>query len=283
MGLSSSKTVQSNDPWGPAQPYIIKGMQQTQRVFDSQQGDLEKYAKMQRDTYGKFAPGAEQGITGAQGLVNNTIAGKYLNGNPYLERQLALTRADTTNAVNGQYESAGRYGSGMHAGILAKAIADSENGARYANYANERQNQIGAVGQAQGLMGGSQSLLNNAADLPWVGVGAMNGNIRQASNGYGTTTSTSNPSFGQMLLGAASGGLNAYLSNPNTNVSDRRAKMNIELVEAGPLNLYEWDYLPEIGIEGRFRGVMADEVPAWMLGPTINGFQTVYYTPERVG
>jgi hypothetical protein len=60
-------------------------------------------------------------------------------------------------------------------------------------------------------MQGSQSLLNNAAELPWIGVQAANGAVRQASSGYGTSTSTQSPGLGQMLLGAASGGLQAYL------------------------------------------------------------------------
>jgi hypothetical protein len=216
MGLSKSKTktVQSNDPWGPAQPYILKGLQQSSQVFDQQQPNLNKYSGMSFDTYGRLAPGAEQGITGAQGVVNSTLAGDNLNGNPYLEKALELTRADTTNAVNSQYEGAGRYGSGMHAKILAKTIADAENQARYANYAQERQNQLNAVGQASGLMAGSQSLLNNAAELPWIGVGALNGNVRQASNGYGTQTSTTtqNQPLGSILGGLLGAGLSGWAS-----------------------------------------------------------------------
>lgn len=211
MGLSKSKSKSTNEPWKAAQPFILKGLEQSGKVFDQQQPDLNKYGEMQRDTYGRLAPGAEQGIIGAQGVVNSTLAGDNLNGNPYLEQMLAATRANTTNAVDSRFASAGRYGSGNHAGILAKAIAEAENGTRFQNYGMERQNQLQAVGQAQGLMGGSQSLLNNAAELPWIGVGALNGNVRQASNGYGTTTQTSNPGFGQMLMGAASGGLNAYM------------------------------------------------------------------------
>lgn len=51
--------------------------------------------------------------------------------------------------------------------------------------------EFGAFGTAQDLMRGSQGLLSEAANLPWLGVGALNGNVRQASNGYGTTTSKS--------------------------------------------------------------------------------------------
>jgi hypothetical protein len=216
MGLSSSKskTVQSNDPWAPAQPYILKGLQQSSDVFDQQQPTLNKYAGMQMDTYGRVAPGAEAGITGAQGVVNSTLAGDNLNGNPYLDKILAATRQDTTDAVNSQFEGAGRYGSANYAGALAKAIANAEDQARYSNYSQERQDQLNAVQQASGLMAGSQSLLNNAADLPWIGVGALNGNVRQASNGYGTSTSTTtqSPGFGNILAGVLGSGLAGWAS-----------------------------------------------------------------------
>jgi hypothetical protein len=39
-------------------------------------------------------------------------------------------------------------------------------------------------------MNGATGLLNNAAELPWIGVQAANGAVRQASQGYGTTKST---------------------------------------------------------------------------------------------
>lgn len=210
MGLSSSRQKTTNAPWAPAQPYILKGLEQSGQVFDQQQPGLNSAASTEMGTYNKLAPGAEQGVMGAQGVVNSTLAGDNLNGNPYLQKALDLTRADTTNAVNGQFEGAGRYGSGMHAEILAKSIADAENQARFSNYAMERNNQLGAVGQAGSLMGGSQSLINNAAELPWIGVGALNGNVRQASSGYGTQTTSTQPNWGQMLLQAAAQGASAY-------------------------------------------------------------------------
>ena len=138
MGISTSKSKQTNTPWAPAQPYIIKGLENSGRVFDQQQPSLDKYSAMQMATYGRLAPGAETGIGGAQGLVNDTLAGKYLQGNPYLDRILATTRENITNDVNGQFSGAGRYGSGMHAGVLAKYLADAENQARYNKYATER-------------------------------------------------------------------------------------------------------------------------------------------------
>lgn len=282
MGLSSSKTKTTNDPWKPAQPYILKGLEQSGQVFDQQQPTLNKYSGMQMDTYGRVAPGAEQGIIGSQNLVNDTLAGKYLNGNPYLDGMLSKTRENITNNVQSQFAGAGRYGSDYNVGELSRQLADAENQMRFQNYGQERAYQNEAIGQAQGLMNGTQGLLNNAAELPWIGVGALNGNVRQASNGYGTTTSRQSGNIGQMLLQGASNAAAAYAG------SDIRLKTNIERVgeTADGLGIYDFDYLPIEGQiaafmpEGRQRGVMAHEVAALRpdaLGPVIDGYATVDY------
>ena len=185
MGLSSKKTT--SEPWKPSQQYIIKGMENSNRVFDQQQPSLDKYSGMQMDTYGRLAPGAEQGIMSSQGLVNDTLAGKYLNANPYMDAMATTARNNAADEIASRYSGAGRYGSGAGQAAMTKAMMEAENALRYQGYNMERGYQNAAVGQAQGLMGGATGLLNNAADLPWIGVGALNGNIRQASNGYGTT------------------------------------------------------------------------------------------------
>lgn len=210
--MGKTKTVQKNDPWAPAQPYILKGLEQSGQVFDQQQPTLNKYSQMQMDTYGRVAPGAEQGIMGAQGLVNDTLAGKYLNGNPYLDGMINKSRENITNSVSSQFAGAGRYGSDYNVGELSRQLADAENQMRFANYAQERGYQDNAVGQAQQLMGGSQGLLNNAAELPWIGVGALNGNVRNASGGYGTQTTTQKQGVGGMLGGLAGSALSGWAS-----------------------------------------------------------------------
>lgn len=275
------KTVQSNTPWQPAQQYIIKGMEQSQAVFDQQQPTLNKYAGMQMDTYGRLAPGAEQGIMGAQGLVNDTLAGRYLQGNPYLDGMINQTKENVANDVLSRYSSAGRYGSAYGMGELTRQLANAENNARFQNYAMERGYQNDAVGQAQNLMGGSQGLLNNAAELPWIGVGALNGNVRNASGGYGTTTTTQKGSIADFMAKMAQAG--ATVAG-----SDARLKTNVEKVGQLPdgLAIYEWDYLPiegqiaEYMPEGRQIGVMAHEVAElrpWALGPVVDGYATVNY------
>lgn len=271
-----SKTKQTNDPWGPAKPFILKNLQQQDDVFTSTQPQLEKFAGMQRDTYGRLAPGAEQGISGAQGLVNSNLAGDRLNGNPYLDAVIGKGREGIRDSVNDIFGTAGRFGSGAHQGIMADRIGDYENQMRFQNYGMERGYQQDAIGDAQNLMGGSQSLLNNAAELPWIGVQAANGAVRQASNGYGTQTTKSRGALGPLLAQAAGNAAGAYAA------SDRRLKMDIEKVgeEVDGLGLYRYRYVTDQPATPLRDGVMADEVAKlrpWALGPVLNGFATVRY------
>ena len=208
--MSKKTTKVDNTPWAPAQPYILQNLQQQDDVFKASQPQLEGFAADQRDTYGRVAPGAEQGIMGAQGLVNRNLSGANMTANPYLEAILGKTRENVAGSVNDQFGPAGRYGSGMHAAILTRELADAENKARYQDYGVERGYQQDAIGQSQQLMGGAQDLLNNAAELPWTGVRAANGAVRQASGGYGTSTTTQKGGVLQSLMGLAGSGLSAY-------------------------------------------------------------------------
>lgn len=277
MGMSSSKKKTTNEPWAPAQPYIIKNLAQQDQVFQTTQPQLEQFAADQRATYGRVAPGAEKGILGAQGVVNDTLSGKYLSGNPFLDAILAKTRSNVTAAVNDQFGPAGRFGSGYHAKILADELAAAENQARYGDYAQERANQLAAVGQASGLMGGAQSLLNNAAELPWIGVQAANGAVRQASNGYGTTTTKESGSVFDNILkgvGVAAKAASAF--------SDERLKTDKQKLGTLPdgLDLFQFTYkadptdTPQVG-------VMAQQVekkyPEAVATDPATGFKKVDY------
>ncbi len=275
--MSKTKTVQKNDPWLPAQPYILKNLQQQDDVFTSSQPQLEGYAKDQRDTYGRVAPGAEAGIMGAQGLVNRNLSGANMTANPYLDAILSKTREGVAGSVNDQFGPAGRFGSGMHAAILARELAAAENNARYQDYGVERGYQQDAIGQSQQLMGGAQGLLNNAAELPWIGVQAANGAVRQASGGYGTTTTTQKGSVLDSILKVG-----ATAAQAAAMASDRRLKMDIEQVgaDADGLGRYRYRYVTDDPAAPLREGVMADEVAAlrpWALGPLRNGFATVDY------
>lgn len=272
MGGGTTTKV-NNDPWKPARPYILENLKQQQQVFKETQPELAAAAANQRATYGRVAPGAESGIMSAQGLVNRNLSGANLGGNPYLEAILGRTRESVIGNVNDQFSEAGRFGGGMHGAILSRELASAENQARYGDYAQERGYQQAAIGDAQNLMGGSQSLLNNAAELPWIGVQAANGAVRQASGGYGSQTTRQNPGMGNQLMQAAGMGLQAA-----SMFSDRRLKRDIALIGRlrDGLGVYRWVYR----WGEKATGVMADEVARlrpWALGPAVDGFATVNY------
>lgn len=95
----------------------------------------------------------------------------------------------------------------------------------------------------------------------------------------GTSSSRTNPGFGNVLMNAAS---NAAMAAAMA--SDRRLKENIEQVGslADGLGVYEFEYRDGFDLPtGRFVGVMADEVAElrpWALGPELpGGYATVNY------
>ncbi len=444
--IFGSSTKTNNDPWKAAQPYILKGMDQTNQVFDANQPRLADMSTKAYEGFNNVAPGAfsdnpfvknAQGAAGfvgsggllgqnsgqatynrlqnpgaapqrtgifggmrpnmplggqvdpsmglmasvaggagnnpANGYASNVAGGQFLNnqpsagvyqnmmspealnGNPYLEDQIARTNAGVTKQANRQFAARG-MGTGLSSAfgdILSKNLAGSESQLRYQNYNDAAARQLQAAGQSDAAFGAERgrmdasngllsdnyntgqsqrlaaaqalggqfnagqdrsleaakagdtmqnnqvaqmlqalgltgdlrnaeyagispalSLLNTAADIPYVGVGALNGNIRQASNGYGSSTTRETPSLmqaaGQTMQMAAM-------------ASDRRLKKDIEKVgelEDG-LGVYRFNYIDPKHGEGRYQGVMADEVAdkrPWALGPKIDGqFGSVIY------
>lgn len=412
----AKKSTTKNDPWEPAQPYILQGLQNSGRVFDQTQPQLEAFAGMQRDSYGRLAPGAEAGIQLAQGRVNNTLAGKFagmnpgqqtflnamgnpratndymgavgnnpssqgvdglaggsfvgggagadyfrdvvggkfVNNNPYLQDNIDAAVGDARDSVSSLFSRAGRYGSEANQATMAREAGRISSGARAADLSAERDRQGAAAGALDGLtrsdrgqqlqalglqdssygrdagmrlnamgmddsaradaqrmqlgaaeaadrgfnldqarmdnalgvgqdlMRGSQSLLDGAANLPWLGVGALNGNVRQASNGYGTTTSRTTDPAGLVtgLAGAAATAASAFAPRPS-----EPGKKNVfgllGQTEDG-LPIYDAEYKPETGLPGgRQPMVMADDVqqvrPDALGPPSPDGGRTVDY------
>lgn len=262
--MGGSKKTTETTPWKPAQKFILQNLQDTQTAFNTNQPELQGFSNDMRATYGRLAPGAEAGIVGAQNLVNSNLAGNNLMGNPYLEGIIAKTRGNITDQVNGQFTAAGRYGSGAQTGVLTRELADAENNLRFQNYGMERQIQQNSVGDAQNLMGGATGLLNNAAQLPWIGVQAQNGGTTQLSSPYSTRTEKSNPGLANTLLGAGGAVLGAAGSAGGFGAlfgSSEKIKNKGPIVGTEPATgvpLYEYTYK---GDEGNPQiGPMAEDV-----------------------
>jgi len=196
----------------------------------------------------------------AQQYNSDVLAGNYMGGNPYVAGRLQRMRADTADGVNSQFTMGGRYGSGAHAGVLAKEMANAENNMLYGNYSQEmarRDNAMGAAyGQNNAQAGLALGAQNQAMTAPYAGMSAYAGALGNLFNG-GTQKSVSyGPSSLAGALGAGLGALGSYFG-----ASDRRLKHKIKVVGELPNGLTVYDFVyrgdPE---QATYRGVMADEV-----------------------
>lgn len=200
MGLSSSKQKSTSNqtatvgPNAAYAPYIDNAAAQLRPAYETAQAN--NMALMPR-------------VNSVLDYYGDTLAGKNLNGNPYLDGIIASTNRGITDQVNSQFSSAGRYGSGMHAGILASRLAEADNGLRYQNYSTERGYQDAAAGRM--LSGVAAS-----AALPQAAAGTYADQVRALLGGYttgtqnGTTTTKNSPSLLSIIAGAANSAASAF-------------------------------------------------------------------------
>jgi hypothetical protein len=127
-------------------------------------------------------------LTQAQGNVSGMLAGDYLGGNPFFQGafQPAATAAQTAfnksiGDISSAASKAGRYGSGamgtlqnQAAGTFAQKLADTAGKLSYENYAQERQNQMRALGMAPGLAEADYGDINKLLGAGQLGEGYQN-------------------------------------------------------------------------------------------------------------
>jgi hypothetical protein len=295
LGKKKSKSKTKSTPWQPLQQPIINAVNTASGIVSGNQGNLEGLAgdiRGQLPGLQQMAFGPNPALQAGMGYAQDVLGGKYLGqGNPYMQGMIDETSQNVGNQVNSTFSLAGRTGGGNHVERLGQGLATAENQLRYADYDAERNrmSQQSALlpGLTQAQYAGIMPWLaatETAGRLPYAGVGALSPIIGLAQ-GTGTSTTKENIAWGPAMMAAAA------QAAASAGQSDPRLKENVEKVgELAPgLGLYEWDYRKDMGFElpeGRFRGVMADEVAVvapWALGEPLNGYMTVRYTPERVG
>lgn len=202
----NDKTTQTNEPWSGVKPYLLDAYKQAQQMYNQgppryypgrTNAPMSRYSKDSLDAMAQRAAYGSNVTRAAQGQVTDTINGKYLNGNPYLDQAISTAVRPITTAFSDQvmpgidssFSSAGRYGSGLQGQAyndanttLAQQIGDVSTNMSYQNYADERGRQmqatamapemaaqdyidIGALGQAgQGYDKYNQDLINANID-----------------------------------------------------------------------------------------------------------------------
>lgn len=203
MGLSGGSKSETGSGQKWALPFAKAGASSAAGVYNANQPGLQA---MSNQVQGMVSPLMQKFNTAnpllkqAQGYNSDILAGKYMNGNPYLDAALAKARGNVANTVNSQFSMGGRYGSGSHTGILTQQLADAENTARMADYNTQMGRMDQAAQQAPTLAQaeyiGLPEILQTAttgASMPYLGMTAysnalgnlFNGGTQSQSNGIG--------------------------------------------------------------------------------------------------
>lgn len=227
-------------------------------------------------------------LKAAQGYAADTIGGKYLAGNPYVDQMAASARQSAGNDVQSYFGKLGRVGSGANMESFGRGVSEADLNLRANIYGQERSMQQQAAGMAPGLnaadydgIGAYLQAAGVGAELPYMasnkyaqGIGGLLGQYTQTKQ---------KQAIGPALISAAGSVASAYAG------SDARLKTRIQKVGSydDGLGIYDFDYIddmPEniraVCPSGRQRGVMASEVAKlrpWALGPVVDGFATVNY------
>ncbi|MFE8106911.1 hypothetical protein [Sphingomonas melonis] len=223
MGLSSSKTKQTNEPSAFAKPYISAGANALQSAYGQSQGVAQGIS----DTLAAQLPGLaqlafnpSQGLTAATDYNTKVLNGGFLGaGNPYLQGQIDQTNAGVSAKVNGAFSSAGRTGSGANVNALGRALAANETGLRYTDYSNERQAMAQAAALAPSLdaarfsgLGAYLQAANGAVGIPLSAAGQYAGGLGSLLGQYNTQTGTTSQGLGSILGSVAGAGLAGWAS-----------------------------------------------------------------------
>jgi len=211
-----SKSTTTNDPSAYAKGYITPAANALQDTYKANSGNVQSMA----DSLSGAFPGLLQQATtqsplmgAANGYATDVLSGKYLGqGNPYLSGMIDQTDRSVSDKVNSTFGAAGRTGGTQHAAALGQGLADAENGLRYNDYSNERNQMMQALGQAPNLDAAKYAgyapalaLAQTAAGLPMQNAGQYASGVGGLLGQYNTQTTTQqqSPFSGLMgLLGA---------------------------------------------------------------------------------
>jgi hypothetical protein len=199
----------------------------------------------------------------ANNYYSDVLNGKYMSGNPYIGQVLQQLNRGVGDQVNSQFEQSGRYGSGAHADVLSRNLADADSNVLYQNYGDEM-NRMGQAAQSAkaGNTADIASLISAIganAQLPYTGTSNLANSLGALFNG-GTSNSVQyspNPIWG--AIGAGLGAAGAAASGGA--FSDVRLKTNIELTHRDPdgLGWYSWNW-KSAPSGAKVKGVLAHEV-----------------------
>ena len=252
-GDSKTKTTTSTEPWSGVKPYLTSGYQDAQSLYNQgapsyyggqTTAPMSSYSKQALDATAQRAAAGSPVVSAAQGQLQKTINGDYLNSNPYLQGAINAAVQPITNAfssevmpgIDSNFSAAGRYGSGLQGAAyndanaqLGQQIGNVSSQMAYQNYGDERQRQIqsmffapqmaqqdyndlsmlGQAGQGydqynQNLINADVSKYNYNQNKDW---NYLNDYIGLLNGATGSSSTTTTPQQGSTAGGAITGAL----------------------------------------------------------------------------
>lgn len=199
----TQQTTQTKDPWSAAQPYLTEAMASAGANYSANVGyqpyggqtvaDLDPNTLAGMNQIANTANAGQPAITSALSLSNQQLSNYGLSPeqqslysqlstqeNPYLQDILATNNRQIGDRINSSMSGAGRYGSGQHTDVMARALAESANpilAQDYATRQQQRQQMLDTGLQRAGNWATLTPALQQAQYLPGqalMGVGQVN-------------------------------------------------------------------------------------------------------------
>lgn len=253
---NTQKTTSTSEPWSEAQPYMKYGLGQADKLYKSGVGAMPftgstvvPYAQQTTNAMDALMAKSDAAQGGmikpfdalqSQIDVLNPIAkGDFSNDTTFMNT-LGRAQQDASNAVNMGASAAGRYGSAVHQGNVAREVGDLTNRAMlqrqdwaqnnllnvsnalpaaYNTALQPEQTQMGVGSMYEDLMGRQMGdelrMFNESQNLPWENLARYNAIVSGAGALGGTSTSKASVQtpkdygsvFGNALTGYAYGGI----------------------------------------------------------------------------
>lgn len=150
----TNTTVQNNDPWSAAQPYLRGGLQDLSSWYQSDAGrnpypgsTVVPFNPMTEQAYGMVANRAVNGspiMDSMNNTLQKTLDGDYLKpeSNPWLADTFNMGAGQVRSALDSQFNSGNGYGSSLHSGQMASQLGDLATKIYGGNYQSERDRQM---------------------------------------------------------------------------------------------------------------------------------------------
>lgn len=156
-GSDKTTTRSVSEPWSEQTPYLKYGLGEATRLYNQNPppqyypgSTVAPFSAEQNQAFGlgaQRALGGNQSMKMAEGFGRDVMGGKYLNSDPYSDAVFQNIQSKVMPAVNSNFMDSGRYGSGLHADTMTRALTES-----YAPYASQNyQTGLDRMGQAASM------------------------------------------------------------------------------------------------------------------------------------